>query len=313
LDIVRNDGRVWARFVGWEDRRFDLPRAFFRFLLSPREVVLSEPWPTPLSLLPRLEELQAYRLSLKAFPEGFFTAHGGIWQRVLAHLVLGRRERELWHSLKSPERRRLEWLLGRLVAKDAVRQHLRERFNMVLCPADIEILPDGDGRPVAQGAWIEQVPCAPILSLSHASGVAVAVVGDAGVGLGVGVDIEQLGRMNEDIKKFAFTSQEQELLSALPDVEMENDGWPLRLWCAKEAVAKALGQGMIGGPQALCVEALDVHSGMVQIGLVGELARRAHDVNGSTLTAFTARAEDLIVAISLFKGTGETKEHEEKP
>jgi len=119
-----------------------------------------------------------------------------------------------------------------------------------------------------------------------------------------------MGKMDEGVERLAFTQQELELLSSLRDVE--KDGWPLRFWCAKEAVAKAVGQGMIGGPRALVVQALDMHSGMVQIGLAGELARRVHNVDGSTLTAFTAREGDLILAISLCKYQGRIKEHEEK-
>jgi phosphopantetheinyl transferase len=310
LDIVGPDGHVRIRFEGWWDLRFDLPDLVFRTLLSPQDAVLSAPWLAPRASLPDTLELQIFQLSVDAFPEAFFTAHGGIWRRMLAQVVLSRRERALWEELRTPEPRRLEWLLGRIVAKDAVRQHLKQRYDLALCPADIEILPDGDGRPLAQGVWIEQVPVAPMLSLSHASGVAVAAVGDAGVGSGMGVDIERLGRMNEDIKKFAFTSQEQDLLSALPD--MENDGWPLRFWCAKEAVAKALGQGMILGPQALFVKDLDVTSGMVRIGVTGDLASRVRTADGSTFTAFTLREGDLMLAISLYNGEARAKTHEKK-
>jgi len=233
---------------------------------------------------------------LDAFPEDFFTAHGGIWQRVLVHLVLSRREREIWRSLRTPESRRLEWLLGRVVAKDAVRQHLKQRYGLILCPADIEILPDDDGRPVCQGVWTDQLPDVPILSLSHTSGVAMAVAGDCSAGVGVGVDIEHVGRMNEDVERLAFTPEEQELLSSVRHAS--DDGWPLRFWCAKEAVAKALGQGMIGGPQALVVKELDAGTGTVKVSLAGEMARRCPQSN-NTLTAHTARENDLIVATAL--------------
>jgi phosphopantetheine--protein transferase-like protein len=262
-------------------------------------VLLSEPWPTPVASLPGSDEFRAYRLSLDAFPQRFFTAHGGIWRRVLAPLVLGRRERELWHNLRTPEPRRLEWLLGRLAAKDAVRQQLKQRYGLILCPADIEILPDDRGRPVAQGPWADQAPRVPILSLSHSAGVAVAVVGDGDAGVGLGVDIEQVDHMNEDVEALAFTPQERGLLSSVGDAE--KDEWPLRLWCAKEAVAKALGQGMIGGPQALVVQDLDAHSGRVEVSLAGELARRVRDEDGLALTAFTAREGDLVIATSLYK------------
>jgi phosphopantetheine--protein transferase-like protein len=246
--------------------------------------------------LPEGEELQARQLSLDAFPNDFFTAHGGIWQQVLVHLVLSRRERDIWHSLRTPESRRLEWLLGRVVAKDAVRQHLKQRYDLVLCPADIEILPDDDGRPVCQGVWTDQLPGVPILSLSHTSGVAMAVAGDCSAGVGVGVDIEHVGRMSEDMEGLAFTSEEQELLSSVRNAN--SDDWPLRFWCAKEAVAKALGKGMVGGPRALVVKSLDDSTGAVRVKLDGEMARRRPEFN-NTLIAHTAREGDLIVATAL--------------
>jgi acyl transferase domain-containing protein/phosphopantetheinyl transferase len=303
LDIARQDGRVWARLVGWEDRRFELPEPFMRFQLSPRQVVLSRPWLTPVPSSPGFEEFQVYRLSVDDFPAGFFTAHGGIWLRVLIHSVLSRRERAAWHSLKTPEPRRLEWLLGRVVAKDAVRQHLRQRYGMVLCPADIEVLPDENGRPVVQGAWLGDLPSAPILSLSHSGGTAVAVVGDGRAAAGVGVDIEYIGRRHAGIEKLAFTPAEQALLSSVADVS--RDSWTLRLWCAKEAVAKALGEGMVGGPQALVVKNLDPDTGIVQVGLAGELASRFPEVNGGHIVAYTTLESDLIVATSLFTREGE--------
>jgi len=140
--------------------------------------------------------------------------------------------------------------------------------------------------------------------------MAVAVVGNGDAGTGVGVDIEHVGRMNEDVEKLAFTPQERELLSSVRDAE--KDGWPLQFWCAKEAVAKALGQGMVGGPQALVVQVLDADSGMVQVSLAGELPRQAREADGLTLTAFTAREGDLIVATSLCRSEGRMERHEER-
>lgn len=309
LDIVRGDGRVWARFVGWEDRRFDVPRPIFRLLLSSQEVILSEPWPAPVSALPGVEHVRAFRLSLDAFPKDFFTAHGGLWLRVLAHTVLSRRERDLWRNLKTPPARRLEWLLGRIVAKDAVRRHLQDQHGLVLCPADVEILPDANGRPLVQGAWQAEVSCDLMLSIAHTAGVAVAVVGDCTAGIGVGVDIEHVGYMNSAVEAVAFTSQERQLLSSVRN--RDGDEWSLRLWCAKEAVAKALGQGMVGGPQALVVQDLDVKSGRVQIGLGEALARRVRGADNLTLTAFTRREGDFVVATSLYTTpSGRPEKHE---
>jgi len=74
----------------------------------------------------------------------------------------------------------------------------------------------------------------------------------------------------------------------------------LRLWCAKEAVAKALGLGLVGGPRGLVVEQLDPASGSVQLRLSGEMAERLPTVDGRTLVAHTARERDLVVATSVY-------------
>jgi phosphopantetheinyl transferase/acyl carrier protein len=296
LDIVDGTGRLRTRFVGWWDRRFDLPKAFLRFLNAPRDVVLSQPWPGPTQLAEA--GLRAHRLGLDAFPPSFFTAHGGVWQRALAQLVLSVRERELWHELRKAEPRRLEWLIGRVVAKDALRVFLMERHGLRLAPADVEILPDENGRPVPAGAWTRDVPAIPVLSLSHASGVAVAVVAEGGSASGVGVDLEHAARMNDSIEDLAFTTGEHALLAAI--AERAEESWPLRLWCAKEAAAKALGLGMAGGPRGLVADRLDPVSGTVELHLSGEMAARFPAVNGQTLVAHTTRERDVIVATSLY-------------
>ena len=298
LDVVDPDGRLRLRLVGWWDRRFDVPKRFLRFLHAPRDARLSEPWPAPVGGLAD-GGFRAYRLALDGFPPALFTAHGGIWQRALAHLALGRREREIWRGLRTPEPRRLEWLLGRVVAKDALRAFLEERHGLRLAPADVEILPDANGRPVPGGAWTRDVPRAPILSLSHAGGVAVAVVGEGQAGAGVGVDVEHAGRMKEETKDLAFTSAEQALLDAVGDGP---ERWPLRLWCAKEAVAKALGLGLAGGPRGIVAEQLDAARGTVRLRLSGEMALRLPAVDGRTFVAHTARERDVVVATSLYPG-----------
>jgi phosphopantetheinyl transferase/acyl carrier protein len=296
LDVVDEQGRVMARLTGWWDRRFDLPRSFLAFLQSPREGVLGRPWPSP-APAGGAAGLQAWRLGTDDFPEAFFTSHGGVWQRVLALTALSRAEQEAWRALRTPEPRRVEWLLGRLAGKCAVRAFLEARHGLRLSPAEVEIVPDADGRPVAGGAWTRDVP-APILSLSHAGGVAVAVVGDGTAAAGVGVDVEQAGRLGEDADRVAFTAGEQALLAALD--EEGREAWRLRLWCAKEAVAKAVGLGLLGGPRSFVAEDLDAAAGTVRIRLTGEMVSRRPDVDGKTLVAHTARERDLVVATSLY-------------
>jgi acyl transferase domain-containing protein/phosphopantetheinyl transferase len=299
LDLVESDGRVRTRFVGWEDRRFNLPDHFVRSLLSMKEIVWSEPWLAPLASLPEFGDFQLYRLNLDAFPPNFFTAHDSIWLRVLAHLVLSRRERALWRNLNAVESRRLEWLIGRVVAKDAVRQYLGQQSNLLLYPADIEILPDEHRRPVVHGDWLRMTPGVPLLSISHANKIAVAMTGYRHGVAGLGLDIEPVGQMDPAARKLAFAPSEQALLSSLSN--SDSDYWPLRLWCAKEAIAKALGRGMIGGPQAIVVQALDPESGTVQMRFNDALAQQFPTFGAKAMTAYTMRDHDLIIATAFHK------------
>jgi acyl transferase domain-containing protein len=179
LDVVDAEGHLRARMVGWWDQRFDVPRAFIHFLQAPRDIVLGEPCTVP-AAGPGGRTGRGHRLSLDSFPKGFFTVHDGVWQRPLAHLVLGRREREQWRGLRLPRPQRLEWLLGRLVAKTALRLYLAEVHGRVLSPADIEIATDAQGRLHPSGDWTRGLPPLPGVAVSHADGVAVAVL-DEGV------------------------------------------------------------------------------------------------------------------------------------
>jgi acyl carrier protein len=184
LDVVDGD-RTIARLVGWWDRRFDVPREFLRLLQAPAEAVVGRPWPSVLAGWPEPERFEAWRLAVEDFPEGFFTSHGGVWQRALAHTVLGRHERELWHAHRGPEPRRVEWLLGRTAAKAALRAWLAKHHGLRLAPADLELIPDADGRPVPSGAWTRRLPALPVVSLGHDAGVAVSVAGPAEAAAGV--------------------------------------------------------------------------------------------------------------------------------
>jgi malonyl CoA-acyl carrier protein transacylase/phosphopantetheinyl transferase len=298
MEVVKPDGCVWARCRGWEDRQFEMPPLVRRYTYSPRDHQLAEPWSVPLGLLPPANDGCLYRLSLASFPRGFFTDGWAIWQRTLAFAALGARERALWQALPVRGLRRTEWLLGRIVAKDALRQYLKVRYGLTLCPADVEVLPDGNGRPLVHGSWVDQVPRVPQVSIAHSGGLAVALVG--GPGGGIGVDVEWLDRMNEHVMLMAFTPVERELLARLPAEEAQE--WALRVWCAKEAVGKALGRGMLGAPQSLVAQELDPHRGAVKIGLKGASALSASAAGEPVpvLTAVTTFDGKLALATCLF-------------
>jgi acyl transferase domain-containing protein/phosphopantetheinyl transferase (holo-ACP synthase) len=297
LDIVTADGRVWARFVKWEDRRFDIPRNLYRMLTAPGEAALSERWDAPRDRLPSGADIVVRKISSRAFPEGFFSAHGGIWLQVLTRLVLGQRELVHWRKLRTPLPRRLEWLMGRVAAKEAVRDYLQQHHGLRLHAADIEILPDDKGQPHVYGRWAYESVRPPQLSIAHSNGVAVALIAGPDLAAGVGIDIETAGDMRPGVEELAFTTEERRLL----DGTGRQAEWQLRCWCAKEAVAKAFGLGMLGGPQALRVCSLDAEQGSVQIALAGALEHQAQAGLNQRLIASTLLVDDLVMAISLLE------------
>src|SRR6266849_4689338 len=159
------------QIIGWKDKRFDLSRALARFVLSPRDNMLSTPWPQPIEQSPVAEAFLCCRLDDLA--NDLMAASAAIWERVLAYLVLSRKERDVWLDIKGPQKRRHEWLRGRLAAKDAVRLYLKKHYGIEQLPADIEITSDENGRPIAGGSWTKQIESGVLLSLAHSGRIAV--------------------------------------------------------------------------------------------------------------------------------------------
>jgi acyl transferase domain-containing protein/phosphopantetheinyl transferase len=291
LEILGPDGKIRMQLSGWEDRRFDLPQRFHRFWVSPRETLMSEPWQSALEPLPGHENFECYRLA------SFFDQGNSLWQDLWASLVLSRRERRAFRDLKGPAARKQEWLTGRTAAKDAVRMFLKKRYELDLFPADIEIGQDEYGRPIVGGPWTQGLPTVPRLSLTHSNGIAVAIVGHESDGTYLGIDLEAVRELPSSFESVAFVEDERPLLAVIP--QSARTEWILRLWCAKEAIAKALGRGLLDGPQSVRIQAFDLRTGMVIVVLQGKLAEAFADFIDSELLAYTAREGDYVIASTL--------------
>jgi phosphopantetheinyl transferase len=156
--------------------------------------------------------------------------------------MLNEQERNFWYGLPEKGPRRTDWLLGRIAAKDALRQWAKQTFNLEIAPVDIEILATALGKPLVRCPELEAIGSLPDISISHSRGYIVAAV--AQPNRRIGIDIERLNWIrSDDWISYAFTKQELELLP-------QQDFLPaiLGLWCAKEAAAKALGTGLQGIP-----------------------------------------------------------------
>jgi len=233
FDFFDVNQRLIARLEGWQDRYFSIPHAYYQCRLHPQSAFLSYPWAIAEPLVLR---------RIDPFPEGFFEDSWGIWQRVLAHLSLSEPERERWYSFPAKGQRRTEWLLGRIAAKDAVRQWAWDNLGLTLAPVDISIVATATGKPMIECARLAQITALPDLSISHSQGYTVAAL--ATPGMQIGVDLQKLSQNHaDDLLLAAFGPAEQSWL------QTGGTQVGVSLWCAKEAAAKAVGLGLGGDPR----------------------------------------------------------------
>jgi phosphopantetheinyl transferase len=290
IDLVDQQGILRVRLTGWEDKRFHIPRQLYQFILNPSQHPLSETWARPLAGYPQAEGYCCQRVG----EWGSWGSHFDFWEKIMAYCVLGPRERELWAAFSGPERRRRDWLLGRVAAKEAVIHLLRDLYSLELAPVDVEITADAEGRPYVQGEWLAHIKQSINVSIAHSDGMVVAM---AGLGvpaapLGIGIDLEPVESDAENFADIAFTPEERKLLEPLD----ETDCWALRLWCGKEAVGKALGRGLSCGLHSIVATQIDSTQGVVQMRIEGTLAERFPLLAGSQIRAFTAQDSGWIVA-----------------
>jgi phosphopantetheinyl transferase len=131
------------------------------------------------------------------------------------------------------------------------------------------------------------------VSLTHSGDVVAAVAGEVGPGEGLGLDVEVVRELPEEIQAVSFNVGERALLAR---EGCDASEWAVRLWCAKEALGKALGRGLPGGPQNVIVRGFDQGTGAVQMVAAGGLASALRLSAGQEFTAYTTRDDDVVVA-----------------
>lgn len=245
LEVVGADGRLACRITGWWDKRFVLPDAFFRARLDPARNPLGRK-----VTFPGLPDGIALAL-VEGPDQALLDGSGGIWEKVLAHLILSAEERAgTWHGRpnsggpalpQASAARRQDWLRGRAAVKDAV----RFLAGRPVCPADIVVTAETDsGRPVLSshpaGPWPTGQP--PV-SISHAAHYALAGAADPSRFSGLGVDMEPIRPWDANFARTAFPPAEAARLEEIP-AGAARDRAMTRLWCIREAGAKTLGLGL---------------------------------------------------------------------
>ena len=213
-------GQVWAEFTGWRDRRFDSTRDIRQADRTPERSTLSKEQPGGWALVrEQWPDLATRELIMRNYLAG--------------------PERDAYDS--RPPRGRRQWLLGRIAAKDAVRQFLWARGEPEMFPAELRIGNDEAGRPHATGAYGRELPELTV-SVAHKAeaGVAIARFGPCGI------DVEEVAPRTASTVDAALGAGEQTLFAGLPG---DPERWFARFWTAKEAVAKLLGTGLRGEPR----------------------------------------------------------------
>jgi phosphopantetheine--protein transferase-like protein len=288
INLFGSDGDLRLRVEGWEDIRSFWPREFYDFFRFPKQHLLTKAWDIPISSLPSRDAFACQRL------ETTWESTRSIVGQALGHTILSRGEREEYAGLRGPEARRAEWLFGRACAKDAVRRLLKQRDGMDVCPADIEIAHDPGGQPFARAPGLGESAIVPGISIAHSDGLAVAIAGYCTEAQWLGVDLERIRPLQKAFQEITYTEGELALLNSLP--AESRDEWVTRLWCAKEAVTKAVGRGLAEGPRSVTIQRLDAATGRVAVILEERLAREFPELGGVPLVVYTARDEDWVVA-----------------
>lgn len=182
---------------------------------------------------------------------------------------------------RATAKRRDDFLRGRWIAKQLLVSGSARSADQVL------VLPDADGVPQAfdeSGA-----PLGVCLSISHTSGLALAVRSPSP--LRVGGDIEQRITNPRLIAEHYFTEAEQSLCGQ--SAEAEYSSRATAIWALKEAMLKAIGQGLRFPTRAVQVQQVPALSGQWQRALVCD------DRGFGPWTAWIRQYEQAAIAVAV--------------
>lgn len=286
-EFTDSDGRLLLQVEGWENRVFDLGTALHNLLLNPSERFLtSELPPEALPALP-----QEVICCVAMYQGALMAADDELWLRATAHLTLSLTERLQWREMGGSVARRSEWLLGRIAAKDAVRRCLLARYGRKWAAADIRIETDEAGKPRPQGEWRRYCGARMDISITHTADRIVAAVAPNAC---LGIDIERRDRViSDEFAAAAFNPAEQEIAAE----SGESATALFRFWCAKEALAKALGTGLRYGASDLTVRSFDRRSGRVAVQPTRLWLQAFPQLRDTPLTVHTCLLDSLVLAV----------------
>jgi phosphopantetheinyl transferase len=124
----------------------------------------------------------------------------------------------------------------------------------------------------------------------------MSVAAIAAINRNVGIDIETIVPRDDSFLKIAFNSDELAMITRL---DPELNEWASRFWCAKEAVGKALGQGLKDGPRSVEVCEADSTSGILKVKLGSALQEAFPEFEEKAIVVQTLIDRNLAVATTI--------------
>jgi phosphopantetheinyl transferase len=154
-------------------------------------------------------------------------------EKALVQEWLHREEQEKLQTLHY-EKRHLEWLGGRICAKQASLLYLHDNpSKSTLHSPQLQIMTAGSGRPFLDQSVMPGDLNTPHISISHSKRYAMAVAASTPCGIDIQITSDALGRVKD-----RFCSQEEERLLDHKLKELQLPDRLTLLWAAKEAVKK---------------------------------------------------------------------------
>lgn len=165
--------------------------------------------------------------------------------------LLTKLERENYREKFSNEEARFNWLLGRLCAKETVRELVFNVHDVLIPSNEIEIRTAGDGSPqvffvertssVARGRDAERLAHLQnsiYISITHCAKRAYVLSITTDGKERPGIDCEKLRDVESGMAELVFESNEREFVGTQPNDSRKSEAF-FRLWAAREAVLKA--------------------------------------------------------------------------
>ncbi len=228
LELLDADGNVLAKINEISSRAIVLPELMRKFIEDPRTLLCEQ---IKIDELPRAA---ITTISKQEIPEDETTLD---W---LTDYILSDLEQAEWRNVGKTDKRRYDWLSGRIAVKDAVRILLERELGIEVKFADICIANTESGAARVSIPGVN-LPWLPQISISHSRNMAVAIAEPPNPARNAGIDIEEIIEREEGFAKLAFTEQEFFWISQA-NVE-ERARRIATLWTSKEAAAKAHGSG----------------------------------------------------------------------